>query len=104
MKKIITTIFAGFSYFISTAQFTVTQNTDSIGRFDVYELTIQHPMSYPNNWEDVIVSTVFSGPQTMNISGFFYTTNVWKVRFAPPETGKNGGDDFFHDILRIYIL
>jgi len=88
MKKIITTIFAGFYFFISSAQISVTQNTDSIGRFDVYELTIQHPLSYSNNWEDVSITTVFSGPQIMNIGGFFYNTNVWKVRFAPPQTGN----------------
>lgn len=41
------------------AQITVTANTNSIGRYDIYELTIQHPQSYSNNWEDVNVTAVF---------------------------------------------
>lgn len=73
---------------VSIAQITVTANTSSIGRYDVYELTIQHPISYANNWEDVTVSTVFSGPQTINVDGFYYNAHEWRVRFAPPQTGN----------------
>jgi hypothetical protein len=73
---------------VSSAQITITANADSIGMYNVYELTVNHPKSYSNNWEDVTLNATFSGPQTINISGFYYDTNVWKFRFAPPDTGK----------------
>ena len=92
MKIAIKLICIAISFVLHTsllnAQITVTTNTNSIGRYDIYELTIQHPQSYSNNWEDVNVTAVFSGPQTINIDGFYYNTNIWKIRFAPPQTGS----------------
>ncbi len=92
MKKISTLAFGLFLWGLNTsviyAQITVTANTDFIGTYDVYELTIQHPVSYSNNWEDVTVTASFHGPREIHIDGFFYNTNVWKVRFAPPVAGN----------------
>jgi hypothetical protein len=73
---------------ILKAQIAVKANTDAIGKYDVYELVIEHLKSYPNNWDDVIVSAAFSGPDTINVNGFYYDSNTWKVRFAPPQTGN----------------
>lgn len=73
--------------FLAKAQIEVKPNADSIGVNNVYELTINHPKTYNNNWEDVTVKVVFNGPIAINISGFFFTDHVWKVRFAPPQTG-----------------
>ena len=73
---------------MANAQITVTADTAAVGTYDVYEITIGHPVSYANNWDDVIVNAVFTGPQTIKINGFYYDTNIWKVRFAPPLPGK----------------
>jgi len=70
------------------AQITTTASGDTVGCYDVYELTILHPRSYPNNWEDAKVSVVFTGERTIAIDGFFFDKNTWKVRFAPPATGN----------------
>jgi hypothetical protein len=72
---------------ILKAQITVSADSATVGMYNVYELTINHPVNYSNNWEDVNVAVVFSGPETIHINGFFYDTNIWKVRFAPPDTG-----------------
>ena len=91
--KFITCLFLLVFYLIfftetSTAQITVTADSSIVGNNNVFEITIRHPQSYNNNWEDVSVSAVFQGPDTIAIKGFFYNTNIWKVRFSPPKTGN----------------
>ncbi|MEP6795643.1 MAG: DUF5060 domain-containing protein, partial [Saprospiraceae bacterium] len=92
-------------YGFAAAQITVIQNTSSPGRYDLYELFITHnEVSYTNVWEQVSVQVNFISPtnETYPIDGFYYNTNTWKVRFAPPETGvwswtmtfKTPGDSF----------
>ena len=70
------------------AQIAVTADTNQVGTYDVYEIIINHPVNYSNNWEDVAINAVFSGPQTINISGFYFDSFTWKVRFAPPVPGN----------------
>jgi len=85
--KIIFLITLLFGTIVLKAQITVSANKDKIGTYDIYELTINHPVNYPNNWEDVSVDAVFTGPKVIHISGFFYNNNVWKIRFSPPDSG-----------------
>jgi len=61
----------------------------TIGRYDIYELTMTEGGAYTNPWEDVVITTVFTAPSgaTFTICGFYYDTNTWKLRFAPNETG-----------------
>lgn len=77
-------LFAHFSPYSQTA---IYASGDSIGKFEVIELVIKHPQSYSNNWEDVNISASFINIDTIKVCGFFYDTNVWKLRFAPGKTG-----------------
>ncbi len=67
----------------------VSQNTGSVGKYDVYELAISHQGSYQNPWEDPSITASFQSPSgsVYTIGGFYYDTNTWKVRFAPREAG-----------------
>lgn len=64
---------------------TVSANGNSIGRYNVYELTLTGPSaSYNNPWDNVKISAVFTGPSGKStVGGFYYNVNTWKVRFAP---------------------
>ena len=67
----------------------VSQNSGSIGRYDIYELTLTgSSASYGNPWDDVRISAVFTGPAGLStVGGFYYDTDTWKVRFAPSVMG-----------------
>jgi hypothetical protein len=69
---------------------TISQNSGSIGRYDIYELTLTgSSASYANPWDDVKISTVFTGPSgQFTVGGFYYDVNTWKVRFAPEAVGS----------------
>lgn len=68
----------------------VSQNSGSIGRYDIYELTLNGASaSYGNPWDDVRISAIFDGPSGhYAVGGFYYDVNTWKVRFAPSVAGK----------------
>ncbi len=64
---------------------------DQGDRYGVYEITITHAQSgYANVWEDMIPSATFTAPSgaKLNVDGFYYDTNTWKVRFAPDVAGS----------------
>lgn len=64
---------------------------NGIGRYTVFEITIPFPEAgLANVWEDVTVSVVFTSPsgKPINVRGFYYSTDTWKVRFAPSELGS----------------
>jgi hypothetical protein len=88
MRKIIATIILLLLGFKIMGQIRVTANRDTVGANNLYELTISHPNSYTNNWENVQVSAEFKGPQNMHIDGFFFDEHRWKVRFAAPVIGN----------------
>ena len=73
----------------ATPNVSVSANAASVGRYDIYELTMTEPGSYANPWEDVTITAVFTAPsgKTYTVGGFYYDTNTWKLRFAPMETG-----------------
>lgn len=63
----------------------------TIGLFSVFELTrIFVAAGLTNPWEQASFSGVFTAPsgKKFSIDGFFYTTNTWKLRFAPNEVGQ----------------
>lgn len=69
----------------------VLPNVNDIGEYDVYELAFNYDQSgIINPWEDVTIIAQFTSPgkKRVNISGFYYDTDTWKVRFAPNEIGK----------------
>jgi outer membrane protein assembly factor BamB len=57
---------------------------------EVYELTIYHDSGgYQYPWLDASVSATFRHKSlTMNVAGFYYDKNTWKIRFTPPESGQ----------------
>jgi hypothetical protein len=67
----------------------ITQNTASVGRYDIYELTMTNQAAYANPWEDPVISAVFTAPSgaTNIVGGFYFATNTWKLRFAPMQAG-----------------
>jgi hypothetical protein len=70
---------------------TLTQNSSSIPRYDIYELTMTNPATYANPWEDVTINATLTAPsgKTYVVGGFSYDgANIWKLRFAPMETGN----------------
>jgi hypothetical protein len=68
---------------------TVSQNSASVGSYDIYELTLTNMASYANPWEDPVISAVFTAPSgaTNTVGGFYFATNTWKLRFAPRQIG-----------------
>jgi hypothetical protein len=62
-----------------------------VGRYTVFEVTLPYSQTgIANVWEDVIVSAVFTSPSgnAINVRGFYYSADTWKVRFAPWELGS----------------
>ena len=91
MKTIFTTSVATIFCTIACSQITVNQSTATPGRYDLYELSIEHSQSaYTNVWEQVSVNVNFTGPTNVAypIDGFYFNKDTWKVRFAPPEMGS----------------
>jgi len=64
-----------------------------VEEWKVYEITLTSQYSnghYDDPMRDVKVTATFNGPGGVTIvrPGFWYDDNVWKVRFAPTETGN----------------
>jgi hypothetical protein len=80
---------SGFSGQSRNVRVIVSENDHTIGRYDIYELTLTHRKKYANPWEDVRIAATFTAPsgKEYQVGGFFYDVNTWKVRFAPNETG-----------------
>ncbi|GAX60431.1 hypothetical protein SCALIN_C11_0042 [Candidatus Scalindua japonica] len=67
-----------------------------VGKFDIFEMTFEHPADYgeQNNFFDIDITVEFVSPsgKIREIHGFYYDTiavdnSLWKVRFAPEESG-----------------
>ena len=67
-----------------------TQNTDSVPRYGIFELSFKHNGVYANSFFDVDLQTVFTSPDGSqhSIKGFFYGSDLWKIRFRPDQTGN----------------
>ncbi|MFC1636947.1 DUF5060 domain-containing protein [Planctomycetota bacterium] len=94
------------------------QNTDTIAKYDVFEITFQHDVNYAEPFFDVMIDVVFTSPskEQIRVGGFHYGSssrpnirqdeiqtqqgprqqvsyhfdkqNLWKARFAPSEPGQ----------------
>lgn len=82
-------LFARASAWASPPVVTVAQNAASLGRYDIYELSLTNFALYANPWEDPTITAVFTAPSGTNytVGGFYCVTNLWKVRFAPMQIG-----------------
>jgi hypothetical protein len=61
-----------------------------VGRYTVHEITLDYAEAGLSNvWEDATVSAVFTSPsgKAINVGGFYYAKDTWKIRFAPSELG-----------------
>jgi hypothetical protein len=61
-----------------------------VGRYDVFEETFTLDSSmYDNPWEDVQVTVTFTTPSgdEVEVGGFYYEPDTWKVRLVPWEVG-----------------
>ena len=73
------------------ARLLVSQSDAIVGRYGIYELSIQHDdAAYENPWEDVALSARFVDPdgQEISVDGFYYGADQWKLRFTPPAVGR----------------
>lgn len=62
----------------------------SISRYDVFELTLTYPASSLSDpYNNAIVNATFTSPsgKNLNVPGFYYDINTYKVRFSPSEIG-----------------
>jgi hypothetical protein len=62
---------------------------ETIGKWEVYEITLTTTNTYSNPYKDVTLSATFNGPNAKEIiiEGFWDGRNTWKVRIAPTEVG-----------------
>jgi hypothetical protein len=65
-------------------------HAESIPRHGLFELSFRHNGVYNNNFFDVRLEVVFISPggSRRRANGFFYTGDLWKVRFRPDEPGR----------------
>lgn len=63
---------------------------NSVPRYAVVQLSITHSdAEFSNAWEGPVITVTFTSPanKTYRVGGFYHSRNLWKARFAPPETG-----------------
>ena len=93
-----------------------TQNTNTIPRYEAFEITFKHEKKYTNPFFDVTIEVIFTSPskEHFQVGGFHYGASseakirtrktdrgerqqvtyhfdkqdLWKARFAPSQTGK----------------
>lgn len=60
-------------------------SSDSIPRYGIIELSFKHNGVYDNDFFDVAINVVFTSPSGAQhrVKGFFYGSDLWKVRFRP---------------------
>ncbi|NRA39588.1 MAG: DUF5060 domain-containing protein, partial [Planctomycetes bacterium] len=82
-----------------SASVTITVNNSSgnmsapslTGHHQVFKIDITHSEAgYANLFDDVLVSATFTAPsaQVITVDGFYHSTDLWKVYFAPAEVGN----------------
>jgi len=104
------------------------QNTDTISKYDIFEITFQHDVNYAEPFFDVTIDVVLTSPskERVRVGGFHYGSsskptirqekvqtqrgprqqvvyhfdkqNLWKARFAPSETGRWTYDFVFQNV------
>jgi len=104
------------------------QNTDTISKYDIFEITFQHDVNYAEPFFDVTIHVVLTSPskERVRVGGFHYGSsskptvrqekvqtprgprqqvlyhfdkqNLWKARFAPSATGRWTYDFVFQNV------
>ena len=82
--------FLTFVIFLIVKSSSAASASETIGKWEVYEINLTTTNTYLNPYKDVILSATFNGPneKEITIEGFWYGCNTWKVRFAPTEVGR----------------
>jgi hypothetical protein len=67
----------------------ITSANETIGKWEVYEVTLITTNSYSNPYKDVTLSATFNGPggEELTLESFWDGGNTWKVRMAPTKVG-----------------
>ena len=69
----------------------VIQNIDNVGKNQIVELTVTSDDNmFTNPWKEVEITTEFTheSGKKINIYGFYYDKDTWKVRFNPTDKGE----------------
>jgi Domain of unknown function (DUF5060) len=68
----------------------VSQNSDIIPRYELFELSIKPDATYANPFFDVALEATFTTPDGgwRALKGFHYGGGVWKIRFRPDQVGR----------------
>ena len=99
------------------------QNTGTIPKYEVFEITFRHETVYTNPFSDVAIDVVFTSPskKEIHVGGFHYGSlsgpdiriedkqryrfsyhfdkqDIWKTRFAPSESGSWKYEFVFRDM------
>lgn len=71
-------------------RFDVTQSVTKVSKVNIFELTLKSYGNFLNPWREADLRAVFTheSGKVIEISGFYYDQNQWKVRFNPPIKGK----------------
>lgn len=80
-----------FKVLLPDRQIKITTSGDSVGKYETFELTINHKDDhYQNVWEDVNILVDFTDESRgeFHVRGFYYDKNTWKVRFTPTTLGR----------------
>jgi hypothetical protein len=80
----------GFGLHVSPQVTINIPNPNNAQKWDIYEITfIANDNIYANPFWDIEIKGIFTGPNSeiLNIGGFYYDTNTWKLRFSPTEEG-----------------
>jgi len=70
------------------------QNTDTIPKYEIFEITFRHEANNPDPFFDINIDVVFTSPskKEVHVGGFHYGASsvwgIWKARFAPLELGQ----------------
>src|SRR5437016_4762134 len=77
--------------------------TLKVPRYGVFERTFRWSSAgYSNPWEQVGLTMSLTSPsgRKMQVGGFYYGPNTWKIRFAPGDIGRWRWTAAIHDQRR----
>lgn len=71
-------------------KFNVTQTFLSVADVNIFELSLTSNGTFTNPWREANLTAVFTheSGKVIEMPGFYYDQNIWKVRFNPPLKGK----------------
>jgi hypothetical protein len=71
-------------------EFEISKSIQKVGNTDIQELTLTSGTLFTNPWREADISAIFTheSGKIIEVPGFFYDQNMWKIRFNPPLKGK----------------